>query len=249
MKKYFAIFMLIILFAGCGGGIDTANLSPEEYFNYAFELYSDEDYELAVKEFQNLLLQFPGNVITDDAQFYLAMTYFQREEFLLSAYEFSKLIRDIPASTFVPEAQYMLAESYYQLSPVYPLDQAYSKKAIDEFQAFIDFFPANAKVEEAEGKIKEMNEKLAEKEYESAYIYERMDYYNAAIMYYENVTETYHDTKYAPTALYHKIKLLVFRERFSEAINDISRYLSKYIDGKEAEELRELQAELLNGNV
>lgn len=249
MKKFILIIVLTTFFAGCGSGIDTTTLSPEEYFNYVFELYNDEDYEEAVREFQNLLLQYPGNVITDDAQFYLGMTYFKRGEYLLSAYEFSKLIRDIPASQFIPEAQFMLAESYYQLSPDYRLDQAYSKKAIEEFQAFIDFFPVNPKVEDAEQKIKELNNRLAEKEYTAAYIYERMEYYNAAIMYYQYVTETYHDSQYAQDALFNKIQLLVFKEREKEALDDISLYLTKYSDGKDAEELRELRDEILNGNV
>ncbi len=249
MKKFISIILLTTFLAGCGGGIDTTTLSPEEYFNYVFELYNNEDYEEAVKEFQNILLQYPGNVITDDAQFYLGMTYFKRGEYLLSAYEFSKLIRDIPASQFIPEAQFMLAESYYQLSPDYRLDQAYSKKSIEEFQAFIDFFPANPKVEEAEQKINELNNRLAEKEFTAAYIYERMEYYNAAIMYYQYVADTYHDTEYAEEALYNKIQLLILKERKEEALKDISLYLSKYTGTKEARELEELRDDILNGNV
>ena len=84
------------------------------------------------------------------------MSRFKRGELILAAFEFSKLIKNMPVSEFVPQAQFMLAESYYELSPNYTLDQKYTKKAIEEYQAFLDFFPANPSVPEAEKKIREL---------------------------------------------------------------------------------------------
>lgn len=244
MKKIL-ILLLIATMIGCSGLKNTSNMTPSEHFDYAMELYNDEDYEQTVNEFQTILLQYPASTVNDDAQYYLGMSYFQREQFLLAAYEFSKLIRDIPASQFVPSAQYMLAESYYQLSPPYQLDQAYTKKAIDEFQAFIDYFPVDAKVEEAETKIAELNDKLAQKEFRSGVIYEKMEYYNAAIDYYNMVVNTYHDTKYAPMALYNKIQIELMKERKGDVLNDITDFLSKYPENENAEELITLQESLL----
>lgn len=235
--------MLGLFLWNCSGDVDTSRFTAEEYFEYALSSYNEEDYEVALREFESILLQYPGSTVSDDAKFYLGMTYFHREEYILAAYEFSKLISDIPASPFVPESQYMLAESYYQLSPVYQLDQQYTKKAIEEFQAFIDFFPTDEKVSEAEKKIKEMNAKLAEKEYNSAYIYEKMEYYNAAIKYYDYVAQTYHDTEIAPEALYRKIKVLFEKERITEALTDIAIFLQRYPNNSKAQELQKLEAE------
>ena len=69
------------------------------------------------------------------------MTRFQRGEYILAAFEFSKLMKNMPASEFVPISQFMISECYYELSPNYTLEQKYTKKAIEEYQAFIDFFP------------------------------------------------------------------------------------------------------------
>ena len=49
------------------------------------KLYQEEDYEEAIKEFESIILQYPGSSIIDDAQFYLAMTRFNREEYILAA--------------------------------------------------------------------------------------------------------------------------------------------------------------------
>ncbi|MCB0749997.1 MAG: outer membrane protein assembly factor BamD, partial [Ignavibacteriae bacterium] len=132
----------------------------------------------------------------------------------------------------------------YELSPVYQLEQSYSKKAIEEFQAFIEFFPTHPKVPEAEKKIAELYGKYAEKEYNAARIYERMEYYNAAIQYYENVKNTYFDSKFAPLAHYKLIELLILKERKDEALRNIAEYIKKYPNDERVAELQELNIEL-----
>lgn len=228
MKYIFLIAVSTLTFWGCSASINTALFTPSQRFHYALKLYNDRDYEDAVKEFQAIILQYPGNAIIDSSQYYLGETRFQRSEYIMAAYEFSRLIKNMPSSKLVSEAQYMLAESYFELSPNFELDQKYTQKAIEEFQAFIDFFPTDPKVPDAEKKIAEMNEKLAQKEYTTAYIYEKLDYYKAALMYYDFVSDTYHDTKYAPLAMYDKIKILISRKKNDDALAAISKFLEKY---------------------
>ena len=146
ITRILIVFSLIFTLWGCSSSINTVDFEPEERLQYAISLYNDEDYVEASTEFEALLLQYPGSVIVDDAQYYLGMCRFERGEYIIAAYEFSKLIKNMPASDFVSNAQFMLAETYYELSPNYNLDQKYTKKAIEEFQAFIDFFPLNEKV-------------------------------------------------------------------------------------------------------
>lgn len=244
MRNLLILFVLSFLIWGCGSSVDTTNFTAQQRLDYAMKLYHDEDYLDAVQEFQAIILQYPGNSVVDDAQYYLAETRFQRHEYILAAYEFSKLIKTMPASEFIPSSQFMLAECYYQLSPDYRLEQQYTKKAIQEFQAFIDFFPTNEKVKEAEQKISEMNDKLAHKEYNTAQIYDKMDYYSAALIYYTNVVEDYHDTKYAPIALFDKIKLLASRDRNKEAIEEISKFLERYPNNTNIKEVEELKTTL-----
>jgi len=245
--KYLIIFFLFPFFYfGCSSSIDTANLTPDEKLKYAIQLYNDEDYEEAVNEFQAIILQYPGNAVVDDAQYYLAQSRFKRSEYIIAAFEFSKLIKNMAASEFLPDAQLMLAECYYNLSPDFSLDQKYTKKAIEEYQAFIDFFPTNTKVSEAEKKILEMNEKLAHKEYNTAYIYERLDYYTAAFNSYNNVIEIYHDTQYAPLAMYDKINLLIVRNRNAEALAEVSKFLQRYPNDPKAGEVEKIKISLEN---
>ncbi len=240
IKKSIISLVFTLLLWGCSSSIDTTDMSPEQRLQYAIRMYQDEDYMEAEKEFEAILLQYPGSVYSDDAQFYLAMTKFKKQEYILAAYEFSKLIKNMPASEFVPDAQYNLAESYYSLSPNFNLDQKYTVKAIEEYQAFIDYFPLNEKVAEAEKKINELNDKLAHKQYTIAVIYEKLDYYTAALKYYEDVFESYHDTEYGPMALYNRILLLLERNRNDEAITDMKKFINKYPDNKNAQDVKDL---------
>ncbi len=246
MKKFFFLSILSLYAIGCSSTVDTLNMTPDQRLTYAKNLYNNEDYLDALNEFQSLILQYPGNSIIDDAQYYLAMTRFKRGEYIMAAYEFSRLVKNMPASQYLSDAQFMLAESYYQLSPNYSLDQKYTKKAIEEFQAFIDFFPTNPKVTEAEKKISEMNDKLAHKEYNIANIYEKMDDYSASLIYYSDVVDAYHDTKYAPLAMYDKIKILLDKDMNDEALAEMSKFLERYPDDSNAKEIQKLKTSLEN---
>ena len=244
MRKIVVIIVFSFVIWGCGSSVDTSNYTPSEKLAYAQKLYNEESYLDAVSEFQAIILQYPGKPAVEVAQYYLAESRYQRSEYILAAYEFSKLIKSMPASKYVPDAQFMLAECYYELSPDYRLEQKYTKKAISEYQAFIDFFPTNEKVKEAEQKITELNDKLAHKEYNTADLYEIMGDSRSALLYYTNVIDDYHDTQYAPLAMYDKINLLVSLNRDSEALEEISKYLDRYPDNNRVKEIQELKASL-----
>ncbi len=246
MRNILILTVFVLYFWGCSSSIDTVNLGAEDRLKYALDLYNNEDYQEALNELQAIILQFPGNAVVDNAQYYLGMTRYKRGEFILGAYEFSKLIKNYPASESISDAQYMLADCYYKLSPDFQLDQQYTTKGIEEFQAFIDFFPSNEKAVDAEQKITELNAKLAHKEFNTAVIYEKLEYYLAALKYYENVLDIYHDSEYAPLASYNKIKLLIDRDRNSEALEETDRFLQKFPDSGRYSDVENLQAKLKN---
>ncbi len=249
MARILFVLTASLMLWGCAGTVDTANLGAEDRFKYAMELFNDETWDQAINEFQAITLQFPGNEVVDDAQYYLGLCRVNRKEYLLAANEFSQLIRNYTTSKLVPDAQYQLAECYYELSPAFSLDQRYTKKAIEEFQAFVDLFPADEKVPDVEKKIRELNEKLAQKEFNSAVIYERLEFYTASLNYYGSVMELYHDTPYASKASYNKIKILIQKSRIPEAETEIANFLAKYPESENYKEISELSAQIKNGQL
>lgn len=220
--------VLLLLQIGCGSGGEVATGTPESRFANAKQLFDDGDYLEAINEFTALTLQFQGSAVAADAQFYLGECRYERQEWLLSAYEFSVFKRSYAANPRVADAQYRLAMSYYELSPKFSLDQQYTKKAIDEFQSFVEYYPGHALALQAEEKIKELNTRLAYKQYRTAQLYVKMDYIRAALLSYDQVIEKYHDTEYAPPAYIEKVELLMSRERYQEASLEINKFLARY---------------------
>jgi outer membrane protein assembly factor BamD len=213
---------------GCSSSPDIANPTVEQRFNRAKELVDEGDYLEAINEFTVITLQFQGSAFAADAQYYLGECRFERGEYILSAFEYSVVRTSYPASPRVPDAHYKLGLSYYMQSPKPVLDQQNTRKAIDEFQAFVEYNPGHALAPDAEAKIKELTERLAFKAYEAARQYERLDYFRAAILSYEVVIEKYHDTDYAPLAYLDKADLQVRRLRFREAEGTIREFFTKY---------------------
>jgi outer membrane protein assembly factor BamD len=232
----------MLLVWGCGSSAPVQNLSAEQRFEQGKAKFDRGDYLEAINDFEIIRLQFPGSGVADKAQYYLGESHFKQDEYLLAAEEYQALKRNMPASPLVPEAQYKIGLCYFMLSPKAPLDQTNTKRAIDEFQTFIEYNPKHALVPDAEQKIKELNTSLAKKLYDAAQLYVKMGYFKAAVTYYDYVVEKYHDTPYAEPALLGKVKALVARKRYDDALPEIGKFLSRYPSSEykgEAETLRQ----------
>lgn len=223
----FVSLVIPALLAGCGSSEAVKELTADDRFKHAKALYDDRDYLEAINEFTVITLQNQGSSVAPEAQYYLAECRFDRGEYLLAAFEYQVLRRNYPASPRAGDAQYKLGLCYYNLSPRSYLDQEYTRKAIDEFQSFVEYYPQNQNVPDADAKIKELTIRLAKKQYDTARLYSVMEYYKAALMSYDEVIEKYHDTEYAPLAYEGKIDLLMSRHHYREAKEEIDRFLAK----------------------
>ncbi|HLF15151.1 MAG TPA: outer membrane protein assembly factor BamD [Bacteroidota bacterium] len=214
--------------AGCGSSGEILNIGAEERFAIGKKLFDEEDYFEAIAEFEILKLQFPGSAVADDAQFYMGESHFNRGEYLLAIEEFRTLKRNMASSPLLPAAQYRTGLSYYMLSPRPDLDQTYTRQAIDEFQAFVEYYPLDEHRNDAEEKIRELNGRLAEKLFQSGEQYVKLGYHRSAGFYFDLVIQQYHDSPFAEPAYVGKIRSLITRRRTDEAREEISKFLERY---------------------
>jgi outer membrane protein assembly factor BamD len=231
MKRFLLLAGCCIALAmemGCGSSAPQSTMTAEERFAHAKALFDKGDYLEAINDFTVLTLQSQGSTVAADAQFYLGECRYARGEYELAAFEYSVVKRSYPASPRVPDAQYKLALCYYSKAPKSTLDQQYTRKAIDEFQTFLEYYPAHAMATDADAKIKELNARLAKKLFETGKLYARMEYYRAALLSFDAVIEKYHDTEFAPLAMLEKADLYISRDRYSEARGEATRFLDRY---------------------
>ncbi len=228
-KTFFTFFIISLSFIiSCKSSDVEKTLTAEERFEIGLNEFNGENYLEAINEFSVVTLQYPGSSVSDDAQYYLGECRFKKEEYLLAAYEYEALKRNMPASPLVPKAMNKIALAYYNLAPKSALDQSYTIKAIDEFQAFIEYFPTDSLVLDAEAKITELRDRLAEKEYQTAVIYMKMEYYKSATYYFNSVLENYHDSKFGEQAYFGKIESLVKRKKINEAVAEADKFFKKF---------------------
>ncbi len=234
----------IASFFGCSSNEATVQLSSEERFRLGMKAFNEEEYLEAIEEFKVVAIQFQGSVVADSAQFYMAESRYNREEYILAAFEYEVLLRNMPSSVFVSRSRFARATCYYNMSPKSYLDQNYTRKAIDEYQAFLEYHPSDSLASIAEAKIAELNMKLAKKDYENGIIYMHMEYYKAATYYFDVVLEKFHDTEYAEPALLKKTEALVNRKKFSEAREALDKFYVKYPTSKLLADAAKLREEL-----
>jgi len=223
-----ALVAVSLMVGACSHEAPTVQLSAEDRFALGVKKFQDEDYLGAIEEFKVITLQFQGTSVADKAQFYMAECRFRREEYILAAYEYDMLIRTMSTSELVGKARFQRATCFYELSPKYYLDQDYSRKAIDEYQAFLEYFPTDSLAPVAESRIGELNTKLAHKEFNNGMTYLKLEYYKAATYYFDLVLEKYHDTPYAEPSLLRKAEALRYRKRFSDAKQELAKFLARY---------------------
>lgn len=226
--SWLAVLTVGVLLAGCGSTEQVVTMTPEQRFEKAKALYDAGDYLEAINEFTVITLQHQGSSVAPDAQYYIGECRFARGEYLLAAFEYSIVRRNYTASAKAADAQYKTGLSYFYYSPSYKLDQQYTKKAIDELQAFVEYYPSHPMAVDASNKIRELNNRLAEKQYRTAQLYARMGSYRAALNSFDIVLEKYHDSDYAPAAVLDKADLLMQRNRSQEAATLLKEFVTKF---------------------
>lgn len=247
MQKILIIFISVILLflvLGCGHKINKQELGPDEYFEYAKKKYDEGKYFDAITEFTVIVLKFSGHPVVDDAQYYLAESHFKQKEYLLAISEYQKLINEYPQSPYYVLAQFKIGMSYYKMSLRPELDQDLTKKALRQFQTFIEEHPDHELRPSAEKYIKELREKLAVKKMLAATTYRKMGIYDAAVVYYDIVINDYYDTKEIVDAYYWKGVCLNKMGKKQEAQNTLLILMEKFPHNKYRSEVKKLLEEI-----
>ncbi len=253
MKIGLSVFLLLLIFIGCGPKINKAQLDDEAYFEYAKSLFDRGKYLNAITEFTVIVLKFSGSPVVDDAQFYLAESNFKLGDYLIAISEYEKLMNSYPESPYVEEAFYKIGLCYMKLSQRPELDQEYTYQALRYFQNFIEGYSDSKFRKEAEENIFKLRTKLARKQLLGGDIYRKMGIYESAIIYYDILLERYYDTPVAEKALFWKAECQYKLKKYDESMSNFSAFIEKYPESKlvvrAKERISELQTKINKQNM
>ena len=197
----FLLIIALLFVVGCSGSGRLRYDSPQEAYEKGLAFYEEGDFTKAIEMLQGTFDFGRTHQWAADAQLLLARSYRANEEFLLAANEYTRFTQIYRSDERVPDAEYELAMTYYDRSPSFRLDQTDTERAIVQFQLFMTRYADHALVEDAASRIIELRGKLARKQFNTAELYERREYYQAAAVSYEAVFDRYYDTDLADDAL------------------------------------------------
>ncbi len=141
MSRFLFGLFLVLLAGACTSSKTDETASLPVVFREAQKMYDEGDYYGAQLELSKLTYTSRATEYEDDVQFLLGMSYFKSEQFLLAIDAFQTLMRNVPNSPFAQEAYFQIAECYYKMSPEPQLDQDYTRRAVIQYQGYIDTYP------------------------------------------------------------------------------------------------------------
>jgi outer membrane protein assembly factor BamD len=234
-----ALLGALLLGAGCAAGPPIERLAPQALFERGVQELEARRFTESARAFERLILEYPTHPRVAEARFHLAETYFGRREFVTAATEFARFATDYPNSPLADDARFQVCDAYRQLSPDVQRDQEYTRAAVDHCRALVAYFPASEHVPAAEQIIREMMDKLADKEFAGGEFYFRRRAYDSAIIYFENVVREYPASPAAPRALLRLVQAYGQIGYDEEAAEARDRLLREYPGSAEARQVQE----------
>lgn len=217
-----SMVMSSLLLSSCGEYTKlTKSDDAQLKYDKAFEYYEKEDYYKAATLLESSVPSFRGTEKGEKGLFTMAMAHFKNKDYVMAKSYFATYCKGYPSGEYAEEAKFHIGYCYYLDSPDVKLDQTSTQKAIDELLSFSQLYPNSSKLPRVLDLIKELQEKLAEKEYLNAKLYYDLgDYmgnnYLSAVVTATNAIKKFPDTQYKE-----ELSFLILKSKYMQAVKSV----------------------------
>lgn len=176
MKKNALLILLSLLLCTSCAKEFNAMYKTDNYdqkYEYAKQCFASGKYTRASLLLQQVVTLMKGTDNGQECLFMLAMSTYLGKDYETASQYFRKYYTSYPRGTYAQQASFYIGESLYESTPEPRLDQTPTIAAIAAFQEFLDLFPdasMNLK-EKAHKRLFELQDKLVQKELNSARLY------------------------------------------------------------------------------
>lgn len=232
-------WLAVGVMAACKPAMPPEGATPRARFDWAVDRFEREKYHDAIRGFRDHLLREPLHPTADSSRLLLAESYLMTDQELLASNEFRQLATSRPNSPLADDAQFGVCRSFWTVSPDLPRDQEFTEKTIEECTRLLEFFPRSPLVGAARDLVAQARQKMAAKELRVGTYYYDRTFYESAIIYFENILQTYPEAEVVPETL------LVLHYSYTEVGFQMEadlvrqRLLELYPDSEQAQELAE----------
>lgn len=222
----------MLSFASCGEYTQLMKSDDAELkYEKAMAFYENGAYTKASSLLETVVPSFRGTEKGQEGLYTMAMAHLKNEDYLMAKTYFAAYCKGYPSGAYAEESKYQLGYCYYKQSPNVKLDQTTTQKAIDELLDFAREYPNSSRLPEVLTMLKEMQAKLAEKEYNNAVLYYELgdfmgNNYLSAVVTANNALKKYPDTPYKE-----ELYFLILESKYMQAVKSVeSKMEDRYRD-------------------
>lgn len=198
----------------------------DQKYTAAFDLFNHGKYNKAARLFESLAIQTNGTSKDDTVQFYWGMSNYRFKDYYTAETNFAKFLMNFPRSPFADEAYFLRIDCLYRSTYRYELDQKPTYNAIAVISQYLAESPNSTHAATCKRMLKELNDRLDQKAYESAKLYYKMEDYRASRVAFRNVLKDDADNIYREDILYYIAKSSYKFAQLSVEAKQKERYLT-----------------------
>lgn len=225
MKKILFFGLLSVMLLSSCNSYNTILKTQDYDYKYeaAKEYYASGQYTKAYQLLEELTIVLKGSDRGEESFFMLGMCYYGLHDYETAALYLERYVKTYSKGGYAELARFYCGKASYLQSPDARLDQSPTYAAITQLQEFLDFYPYSDMRGEVNDMIFELQDRLVQKEYNSAKLYYDLgsyigncmnggSNYEACIITAENALRAYPYTIYRE-----ELYMLVLRSRFQLA--------------------------------
>ncbi len=188
-------------------------------------------YDVGRLTLQTLINTYPDSEYLAKAKLAIADSYYNEggmSGLTQSEAEYKDFITFFPTAPEAPECQYKIGMAHFRLMAKADRDRTEAKLAELEFKEFLLKYPDSPVMPRAKGRLREVQEILAQGDYKIAKYYYGRQANEAARSRFQEIVDRYPDFSHADSALWYVAESLNRLKKPQEAIPYYSRILAEH---------------------
>ncbi len=200
-----SLFLSVALLGACSSGSSTRVTHTQfckDKLEKAEELYKKEKYGRVIDKLEEIMSYCAGTGYLEQTSFLLAESHFHLEQWIEARGEYGSFVMNFPGSPYAETAEFRKAIASFNMEFRVSRDDANTNVAMKDFERYLSNHPDSPLRDSINYYYGLLIERLAEKEFQTARLYLRMDKPQAAVIYFKEFLETYKKSKRRKEALF-----------------------------------------------
>ncbi len=190
--------LLAIGMAACG---TPPRLTADKYYTDGKAAFDDENYEGAIRNYKDLLDQYPFDPHAEEAELTIAESHYKKGQYAEAIAAFNDFQRMHPMSPALPKVYYLLGKSFDKQRTTIDRDQQAADNAQGWYRVVVDRYPDSDYAPKARRRMARCRESMAEHDRYVARFYFKQNNTRAGENRVKSILEKFPDTIAATAAL------------------------------------------------